>query len=79
MVGWTSAPWLHQLRQPTLILAGRDDPIVRLSNARLLHLLIPKSTLYIYNDGHLGLVTSAPELAPVVRRFLGRDTTARVS
>lgn len=79
MLGWTSAPWLHRLRQPTLILGGRDDPIVRPCNARFLHLLIPNSELYIYNDGHLGLVTSAHELAPVVRRFLERDTADRVS
>jgi pimeloyl-ACP methyl ester carboxylesterase len=73
LVGWTSAFWLRDLRQPTLILSGQDDPIIRVSNARLLHQLIPRSELYLYNDGHLGLLTSAGELAPVVRRFLGEE------
>jgi hypothetical protein len=32
--------------------------------------LIPHATLHTYPDGHLGLVTQADELAPVVARFL---------
>jgi poly(3-hydroxyalkanoate) depolymerase len=68
--GWTSVPFLPMLRQPTLILAGDDDPLIPLANARLLRLLIPDSRLHIYNGGHLGLVTEAAELAPVVDTFL---------
>jgi hypothetical protein len=33
-------------------------------------LLIPKSRLHVYHGGHLGLVTEAAELAPVVDDFL---------
>jgi pimeloyl-ACP methyl ester carboxylesterase len=69
-VGWTSIPWLHKLRQPTLILHGDDDPLVPPVNAKILHRLIPHSKLYIFHDGHLGLGTSARELAPVVDQFL---------
>jgi poly(3-hydroxyalkanoate) depolymerase len=68
--GWTSIHWLHRLRQPTLILTGRDDPIVPPLNGRIMACLIPKSTLHIFEDGHLGLVTSADELAPIVGAFL---------
>jgi len=68
--GWTSVPFLPALRQPTLILAGDDDPIIPLANARLMRLLIPRSRLHVYHGGHLGLVTEAAELAPVVDRFL---------
>ena len=68
--GWTSLPFLPLLRQPTLILAGDDDPIIPLANARLMKLLIPKSRLHVYHGGHLGLVTEAAELAPVVDGFL---------
>jgi len=32
--------------------------------------LIPNSRLHVFDDGHLGLVTSATELAPIVRAFL---------
>lgn len=69
-VGWTSIPWLHKLRQPTLILHGDDDPLVPLANAKIMHRLIPHSKLYIFHGGHLGLGTSAQELAQVVDQFL---------
>ena len=34
--GWTSLPLLPLVRQPTLILAGDDDPIIPLINARVM-------------------------------------------
>ena len=69
--GWTSLPFLPLLRQRTLIVAGDDDPLIPLANARLMNMLIPGSRLHVYHGGHLGLVTEAAELAPVVSRFLG--------
>jgi poly(3-hydroxyalkanoate) depolymerase len=68
--GWTSVPWLHRIRQPTLILHGDEDPLVPPVNAKIMHRLIPHSKLYIFHDGHLGLGTSAQELAQVVDQFL---------
>ena len=68
--GWTSLPLLPRLRQPTLILAGDDDPIIPLANARLMRRLIRDSRLHVYHGGHLGLVTHAVELAPLVDGFL---------
>jgi poly(3-hydroxyalkanoate) depolymerase len=68
--GWTSLPWLHRLHQPTLIMAGTDDPIVPLLNARILKYLIPESQLVVFDDGHLFLMTSALKVAPIVQRFL---------
>jgi len=68
--GWTSIPFLPLVRQPTLIMSGDDDPIIPLANARLMHRLIPDSRLYVYHGGHLGLVTEAAQLAPVVNQFL---------
>ena len=69
--GWTSLPFLPLIRQRTLILSGDDDPLIPLANARLMNALIPRSRLHVYHGGHLGLVTEAAELAPVVSRFLG--------
>jgi len=69
-VGWTSILWLRTLRQPTLILHGDDDPLVPLVNAKIMQRLIPHAKLYIFHDGHLGLGTSARELAQVVDQFL---------
>jgi len=69
-VGWSSLPALPFIRQPTLILAGDDDPIIPLVNARIMRLLLPHAQLHVYPDGHLGLVTSADELAPRIATFL---------
>jgi poly(3-hydroxyalkanoate) depolymerase len=69
-VGWTSLPALPLVRQPTLILAGNDDPIIPVANARIMRALLPHATLHVYDDGHLGLLTSAQELGPLVSSFL---------
>jgi poly(3-hydroxyalkanoate) depolymerase len=68
--GWTSLPWLRLIGQPTLILAGDDDPIIPLANARLMAALLRAARLHVYPDGHLGLLTRAGELAPLVSEFL---------
>ena len=75
-VGWTSIFWLHRLRQPTLILHGDEDPLAPLVNAKIMHRLIPHSKLYIFHDGHLGLGTSAQELAQVVDQFLSAPASS---
>ncbi|KRA38716.1 MULTISPECIES: poly(3-hydroxyalkanoate) depolymerase [unclassified Nocardioides] len=68
--GWSSLPALPLIRQPTLVLAGDDDPIIPMVNARILQRLLPHARLHVYSDGHLGLVTSADELAPLIADFL---------
>jgi poly(3-hydroxyalkanoate) depolymerase len=71
--GWSSLPWLGALRQTTLVMHGNDDPIVPLTNAKILAARIPHATLYVIDDGHLFLITRAREVAPVVRRFLRQE------
>lgn len=68
--GWTSFPWLPLIRQDTLILAGDDDPIVPLVNARIMARLLPSARLHVYRDGHFCLITRADQLAPLVAAFL---------
>ena len=72
-LGWTSLPRLPMLRQPTLILAGDDDPIIPLVNARIMHWLIRGSELHVYHGGHLELAADAEHIAPVVEAFLGPE------
>jgi pimeloyl-ACP methyl ester carboxylesterase len=69
-IAWTSLPWLWLIRQPTLILAGDEDPVVPAINAQIMKALIPRSQLYLYKGGHMGLLTHCKELASVVERFL---------
>ncbi len=84
LAGWTSLPWLHRLRLPTLVMAGADDPIVRLVNARLLAARIPGAELEVYDCGHLFLLTRrragrrAPGRLPGVR-FLALSGRGRAS
>jgi poly(3-hydroxyalkanoate) depolymerase len=71
ITGWTSLPWLRRLRQPTLVLAGDDDPIVPLANGRILAGLLPHARLQIvHGGGHLFLLERPAEFAAVVAGFL---------
>ena len=51
-------------------MAGDDDPIVPVVNARIMARLLPRARLHVYRGGHIALVTEAAELAPVVEEFL---------
>jgi poly(3-hydroxyalkanoate) depolymerase len=78
-VGWTSLPLLPRLRPPTLIMAGDDDPVIPLVNARIMHRLIPRSQLHVYHGGHLELATDPGRLASVVEAFLDAEPAAEGS
>ncbi|MDO9618321.1 MAG: poly(3-hydroxyalkanoate) depolymerase [Pseudomonas sp.] len=72
-LGWTSIHWLHKIRQPTLVMAGDDDPLIPLVNMRLLAWRIPNSELHVIDDGHLFLVTRAEAVAPIIMKFLEEE------
>ena len=69
---WTSLPWLPLIRQPTLILAGDDDPLIPPVNGSIMARLLPRGELYRYEGGHLALLTEPDRLAPVIDDFLDR-------
>lgn len=72
IAGWSSLPWLHRLPQPTLVLAGADDPLIPLRNARTLAGRIPDARLHVVaGGGHLFLLDQAAESAAAIRAFLG--------
>jgi poly(3-hydroxyalkanoate) depolymerase len=71
--GWSSLPWLRLLAQPTLVIAGTDDPIVPVVNGRILAGLIPDARLVTIDDGHLFLVTSPGPSAATISEFLRPD------
>lgn len=69
--GWTSAYYLRWLRQPVLLIAGDDDPIIPLANARLMGLLLRHGTTHIVRGGgHLALLTHEDELVPLIHNYL---------
>src|SRR5690606_33864630 len=73
-LGWTSIHWLHRIKQPTLVLAGDDDPLIPLPNMRLIARLIPNAELHVIDDGHLFLLTRAASVAPLIDRFLAEES-----
>ena len=74
IAGWTSIHWLHKLQQPTLILAGTDDPLVPLANGKILAARIPNSRLEEINCGHLLLLTQRDIVVPKIVQFLQQAT-----
>jgi len=74
LFGWTSLPWLWAIRQPTLVIAGDDDPITPLVNHRVIAMLMPQATLRVMKGGgHLVLLDSAEQVGPVITGFLRGD------
>jgi poly(3-hydroxyalkanoate) depolymerase len=77
ITGWTSTPWLRHVRQPTLVLAGDDDPIVPLINGRILAYLIPDATLHVVpGGGHLFVLENPAATARDVADFLAAAPAA---
>jgi poly(3-hydroxyoctanoate) depolymerase len=71
IAGWSSLPWLHRVRAPTLVMAADDDPIIPLANARLLAWRLPRAQLEVVpRGGHLFLITHADLVAPRIAAFL---------
>jgi pimeloyl-ACP methyl ester carboxylesterase len=74
---WWSLPILPFLAQPTLVLAGDDDPLVPLWNARLLGELIPHAQVRVIRGaGHLFVFEDAEQTAAIINRFLASSKPA---
>ncbi len=68
---WTSWPWLHTLRQPTLVLSGDRDHVVPVVNSRIMTRLLPDARLRTWSGGgHMVLLDSAAAVAPEIDGFL---------
>jgi len=66
---WTSLFALPLIRQQTLVVAGLDDPIVPVVNAKIMGRLLPHARVHLHAGGHVDLVANAAELAPVIESF----------
>jgi poly(3-hydroxyalkanoate) depolymerase len=72
--GWSSLPWLHRVAQPTLIVAGDDDPSVPLLNARMLAARLPDARVHVVRGGgHLFLLDEPDSALGEIRGFLDAD------
>jgi poly(3-hydroxyalkanoate) depolymerase len=80
IIGWSSTPWLHRIRQPTLVLAGERDPLVPVINARILGARIPNAQVEIVRrGGHLFLLDQADDVVGVVQQFLGAEDQVKAA
>ncbi|MEU6573653.1 alpha/beta fold hydrolase [Streptomyces sp. NPDC046805] len=78
LAGWSSLPALPLLRQPALLLAGDDDPVIPMLNPRLMARLIPRAHLEVVRGGgHLMLFERTAETVEFVAQFLTSSTVAR--
>ena len=69
--GWSSLPWLHRVKQPTLVVAGDQDPSVSLLNARMLAARLPDARLHVIKGGgHLFLLDEPHSAVGRIRAFL---------
>lgn len=77
ITGWSSLPWLHRIRAPTLVLGGTEDPIIPVCNTRILSRLIPDARLCLLEGaGHLFLFDDPARAASEVNRFLDEPSAS---
>ena len=50
---WTSLFAFPLIRQQTLIVAGLDDPIVPVANAKIMARMLPHATVHVHAGGHV--------------------------
>lgn len=71
LTGYSSLTWLHRLNVPTLVLAGDDDAIVPMVNARMMALLLPQARLAIIRGGgHWFVLERTDEVVRLLADFL---------
>lgn len=69
-VGWTSYLFLRQIKVPTLIMMGADDPIVPPVNGKILVHRLPNATLEYVDCGHMFVLTQAEQIADRIETFI---------
>ena len=70
-----SLPWLHHVKQPTLVLSGAHDRLMPVANAAVLAAYLPNARLHIFERwGHYLLHDPASGAGATVADFLGADS-----
>ena len=70
---WSGIPRARRISCPTLVLAGDDDRLVPLVNARVLTSLIPNAELVVIRGaGHLFLIDQTADVVPLISAFMRR-------
>lgn len=69
--------WMRDRRPPTLVMWGRNDQIFLVAGARAFARDNPDAEIHELDTGHFALETHSPEIAALIRDFLGRKLVAR--
>lgn len=78
MAGWTSVPWLHTIRTPTLVLAAGADPLVPVVNTRIFTSRLPACYWHLIpNAGHLFLIDQPEDVAGLIEAFFAAPELPR--
>ena len=72
-IGWTSILWLSQIKIPTLILMGDQDPIIPAVNGKIMASRLPNAKVELVNCGHMFILTQAETVADRVETFIHDD------
>lgn len=70
MCSWTSLPWLRQLSQKTLIIAGQYDGLIPITNQILLANMMQNARLEVYQAGHLLMYSRRKDVGVTIGAFL---------
>ncbi|MBS1959775.1 MAG: alpha/beta hydrolase [Bdellovibrionales bacterium] len=70
---YDATPWLHEIKQPTLIISGEKDLITPPDTQKLLHQLIPNSELVTIQHGSHCSTLDLPEYVNLlIERFISK-------
>lgn len=68
---WSSLPWLATVKHEALVIGGGTDALIPAANTCLLTAWLPNARSHVVpSGGHLCLLDRAPEIGPVIERFL---------
>jgi len=68
---WSGLPLLGRIRHPVLVIAGDDDPLTPVANAKILTHLLPNARLQVIpSEGHLMPLDDSSVVPPMIRDFL---------
>lgn len=68
---YDASSWLHQIKVPTLVIAGENDHIVPITEQELMHQLIPNSEIEIIRHGSHCPQMDLPDLVNLrIEKFL---------
>ena len=71
---FNSLPWLHRVKQPTLVISGTDDRLVPMANSALLAAYLPNARLAVFDRwGHYLLHDPSSGAGSAIRDFLEPD------